>query len=405
MPPIQQNLIGLLVGFFALAISIFRTDFFFTSRLRVYLLAALAVFALVLVFGFVARLLGKRFWQGLFFLFVIETILYTTMVVFPAFYGSILPVTGGGTRRALDEVHRSLKMLHNRTWGNTVQHTLGQFDAQVGYVLKPGAGVFGNHGFENRYEINSLGLRDSESALNNPEIVFLGDSFTMGWGVNQNEAFPQRVGALMAKKTLNAGISSFGTARELLLIDRLPLDSCRTLVVQYCENDAVENAFFVSNKNRMYSEPRQFENAQLRNDYGVYFFLKYTHTLFGEALKKIAEFFAPKPKQPSALGSEATFENTETSNFVDILSQIKARFGGQIVVVYVDAIGRPNKLLAFEQQAKRRGIEGVVFLDVLTPLNNLQHGLVYDDHLNAAGHQHIAAQIAGYLKTAERSGK
>ncbi len=405
MPQIQQNLIGLLVGFFALAISIFRTGFFFTSHVYIYLLAALVVVALVVVFGFVARLFGKRFWQGVVFLFVFETILYATMVVFPTFYGSILPVVGGGTGRALGEVRRDLKMLHNRTWGNTAQHTLGQFDAQVGYVLKPGTGVFGNHCFENRYEINSLGLRDSESALNNPEIVFLGDSFTMGWGVAQSEAFPQRIGALMAKKTLNAGISSFGTARELLLLNRLPLDSCRTLVVQYCENDAAENASFLANKNRIYPEPLQFKNAQLRNDYGVYFFLKYTHTLFGEALKKVAAFFAPKPQQPVALGSETTFENTETRNFVAILSQIRARFGGQILVVYVDAIGRPNKLLAFEQQAKRRGIEGVMFLDVLTSLNNLQHGLVYDDHLNAAGHQHIAAQIVDCLKTAAKSGK
>lgn len=36
-----------------------------------------------------------------------------------------------------------------------------------------------------------MGLRDSNAALNQPEIICIGDSHTMGWGVEQEETFPK----------------------------------------------------------------------------------------------------------------------------------------------------------------------------------------------------------------------
>lgn len=396
MPPIQQNIIGLLIGFLVLTVTVFRSDPFFVSNSHTLVLAALVVLGQALIFGFVARLLNRPFWKGLVLMGIFETMLYGIMVVSPRFYTPTMAMPDGKTKEFISSFDHLLKTLHNRTWGNTVQHTLGRFDAQVGYVLKSGNGVFGNHGFEHQYAINSLGLRDSEAALEDPKIVFVGDSFTMGWGVAQSEAFPQRVGVLMNQKTLNAGISSFGTARELLLLNRLPLDSCTTLVVQYCENDVVENQQFIANNFRISPDSLQFQMAQRRNDYGVYFFCKYTQTLLSEALQNIATRIAPQPK-PATTASKSSALDAEARNFVTILEQMKKRFKGKIVVIYVDAIGRPSKLPAFERLAQGQLLEGVAFVDVLTPLNAQQHGLIYDDHINAAAHQHIAVQLAAYL--------
>ena len=400
MPPIQQNIIGLLVGFLVLTVTVFRSDPFFVTQPRTLILTALVMLGQVLIFGFLARLFGKPFWKGLVFLFVLETMLYGIMVISPRFYGPIMALPDGKTKAALCGFQHGLKTLHNRTWGNTVQHTLGQFDAQVGYVLRPGEGVYGNHGFENQYNVNSLGLRDLETALKNPDIIFLGDSFTMGWGVEQAEAFPQQMGKLMRKKTLNAGISSFGTARELLLLSRLPLDSCQTLVVQYCENDAVENQQFIINNYKISPDSLLFQASQRRNEYGRYFFLKYTQTLLGEVLKNISVLISPQSKQAASVANDPAL-NAEVQNFVLILKQMRARFGGKIVVIYVDAIGLPSKLPAFQKLAKAQLIENVNFVDVLSPLNANQHGLIYDDHLNAAAHLRIAKQLTGFLQKNE----
>lgn len=47
--------------------------------------------------------------------------------------------------------------------------------------------------FETTLAFNSQGLRSSEEALQAPEIIFLGDSVTMGTGVEKNETFAHLV--------------------------------------------------------------------------------------------------------------------------------------------------------------------------------------------------------------------
>lgn len=55
------------------------------------------------------------------------------------------------------------------------------------------------------YSINSLGVRDDEAALNNPEIVVVGDSQAMGWAVGREQTFPALIGKQTGKKILNTG--------------------------------------------------------------------------------------------------------------------------------------------------------------------------------------------------------
>ena len=70
------------------------------------------------------------------------------------------------------------------------------------YTLKPGGCAFKNREYDTPYQINSQGLRDSKDSLKSPEVIFLGDSFTMGLGVHQDEAFSQIVASLSGLRTL-----------------------------------------------------------------------------------------------------------------------------------------------------------------------------------------------------------
>src|SRR5690606_35502099 len=88
---------------------------------------------------------------------------------------------------------------------------------------------------------NTLGLRDDEASLDHPSVVVLGDSYTMGWGVAQSEAYPQQLEALYGEKVLNAGVSSFGTAREMKLLKKINLPHVNTVIIQYHPNDFEEN--------------------------------------------------------------------------------------------------------------------------------------------------------------------
>ena len=62
-------------------------------------------------------------------------------------------------------------------------------DPDLGYTLKPGTCVFSANEFSNRYKVNHQGLRDDEKSLQKPDIIVVGDSYAMGWGVNQEETF------------------------------------------------------------------------------------------------------------------------------------------------------------------------------------------------------------------------
>lgn len=139
------------------------------------------------------------------------------------------------------------RYLYSLDW--TTIHLLpecGEYDPELTYRLRPGACTFSELEFDTEYRINSLGVRDDEASLDGPEIIVLGDSFAMGWGVEQEEAFPSVLEDLSGNKVLNAAISSYATAREFGMLERIDLSNARYLIVQYASNDAEENRLYGS---------------------------------------------------------------------------------------------------------------------------------------------------------------
>src|SRR5688572_20115164 len=112
-----------------------------------------------------------------------------------------------------------------------------RYDSLLYYTLRPGTFVFSNREYQVTFDVNSAGLRDSEHALDHPRVISLGDSFAMGWGVEQDQTYAAGVAAKTGLRVLNAGISSYGTAREIALLKRLQTDSVRFLVFQYCRSE------------------------------------------------------------------------------------------------------------------------------------------------------------------------
>lgn len=77
-----------------------------------------------------------------------------------------------------------------------------------------------------------------------PLVVFLGDSLTAGYGLSEEEAFPARVGELLAEEGLpvrvvNAGVSGDTTAGGLARLDWLLRQKPDVLVVGLGGNDGL----------------------------------------------------------------------------------------------------------------------------------------------------------------------
>jgi lysophospholipase L1-like esterase len=104
------------------------------------------------------------------------------------------------------------------------------FDPQIGYVIRPNASFqvsARDEGGARQLTSNSHGLRDVEHAYEKPagvrRILVLGDSFCEAQQVNLEDAFfrvlQQRLdatGAVPKTELINAGVSGYGTDRELL---------------------------------------------------------------------------------------------------------------------------------------------------------------------------------------------
>jgi len=103
--------------------------------------------------------------------------------------------------------------------------------------------------FTMRFSTNSLGFRGPEpDAPPTGAILFLGDSFTMGYGVNDGEEFPAlvrerlRAGAGAAPPVVNAGMGDTGNGRSLkFLRAEAERFAPRLVVLQVHANDFADN--------------------------------------------------------------------------------------------------------------------------------------------------------------------
>jgi hypothetical protein len=122
---------------------------------------------------------------------------------------------------------------------------------------------------EVEHTTNGLGFRGPEFAVSNEDgrlvatktgdtvrIVFLGDSFTFGEGVRDEDTYPARTAALLGQEhpsgsprfeAYNLGVGAYNTTQELLLLEHLGLKLLPDCVVLgYVLNDAEPPMFEVN---------------------------------------------------------------------------------------------------------------------------------------------------------------
>ena len=137
-------------------------------------------------------------------------------------------------------------------WGEMIlrlkfQDACTRTDALLGLGLQPGASCQRqSRDFKVTYQINSLGLRNKEIGLEKKgerRILMLGDSFTEGTGVKQEETFSAILAKEMGIEVINAGISGYSTLHEYLWLKERGFKLQPDLVVlNINETDLVEAA-------------------------------------------------------------------------------------------------------------------------------------------------------------------
>ena len=275
-----------------------------------------------------------------------------------------------------------------------------QYDAELTYVLKPGECTFRNVEFNTALRINRLGLRDDDASLEAPEVIVLGDSYVMGWGVQQDETLARVLARTSGLRVLNAGISSYGTVRELKLLDRLDTSRLQALVIQYHDSDIVENLSYREHGGSIPILAR--EGYQATVDWYLarqgYWPGKYLSGL----VMKLTGLETPDPNAPRMPASMSSLE--EATLFLNVLAHGTKKPLDNVKLIVFEAseqIRPPRSFLANVAVASRSDAQPAFIrrlraLDV-APLLEESDFYILDDHLRANGHEKIGKALAEVL--------
>jgi lysophospholipase L1-like esterase len=401
----QTQWVGLLTGILLFSCTVFRETLFLGSFSGVYLLIFLKSASTLVLGYFFAKIINvsplKFLLTGICFEGLIRLLMPLAQPInervgkiykYPSIRNGIQPVT---------EYMLNLARNIGSDMGS-VQYleTGSRYDEELFYTFKPGTFTFQHIDFKNDYRINSKGARDDEQSLKNPDVVFIGDSFTTGLGVSQDETFANQVEKKLNINTLNIGVPSYGTAREMLLLKRFNLDSCKYIVLQYCNNDDTENEAFVANNFRLNKrDEKDYKSAQIYNELVLHYYpFRYIYSLFA---KKILYLVADLKSGKVRANTSPQKAPTEASaDFFRILQKIHADYPGKRIIVF--ELGLFSTEDSFYKKVKKlvddSNMKNVELLDTSKFINCQDCYYNLDFHITPKGHGILADSLAKRIK-------
>jgi hypothetical protein len=312
-----------------------------------------------------------------------------------------------------EKLTSSFREYYNNYQRDILQYNknISRYDTALFYRMKSNnRSLFRNIEFSDSVFTNGLGFRNDELSVKKPKIICLGDSYTLGWGVQQEEAYPQQLEKILKIPVLNTGMASYGTAREIESVRQLDTTNLTSLVIQYCYNDADENETYIKNNYRLPISSRSLydSSADLVKWSRVYFPGKYFCTLFKIFLNEKLHFSgagSPAKKKPDPAEQPANYDNN-ASSFIKILRAARLNFVK--IHLFIFDIGEYYNLndrfvLALENQLNTPEnvsfFKGHIHVLHISSLLTPSDYYLLDGHIKASGHRKIAGYLADLIKT------
>jgi hypothetical protein len=320
----------------------------------------------------------------------ISELFFTLLLAHPSLLRGLPQATVGHVRR--------LYLAHDR---NLIQAMpcCARYDPDLFYTLRPGQFRFRNREFDTAFRVNHLGLRDSESDLRSPQVVVLGDSYAMGWGVDQEATLARLVARSTGLRALNAGIAGYGTVREMRLLDRIDTSALRYLVIQYCDDDVLETRPFTSHGNvfEVSDESRYGEDVKRAERRKRYWFGRRTYEFLRDVFAPERE---PGPRPATPAEHARYFANTVLHAGHTDLSKVR-------LIAFEISQSRSvdgSFALALRKEVATDGYPR--FVGNMTVLNlegrlEPQHYYDLDDHLTQEGQAAVAAAVIEAIRQDE----
>jgi len=260
-----------------------------------------------------------------------------------------------------------------------------KFDKDLFYAPKDGLCEFNNPEFKTFLNFkDGIRLNFNNIIFNNEDdsIAVIGDSFAMGWGVNDMETFPSRLEKKLNKKVYNFGVSSYGTIREVKkLINSNHYANIETIIIQYHFNDLEENIDTNIKKiyqKDEYSKAFELDNYQIKKTNLILKSLKSSLRLFFSDILDII-FYEKNLRKIDF--------NLHNPYIVKLIMSNLDYKNKRIIVLHIDEPG--FKVVNFPKSNKN-----IEYLNIKLNKSNF---FIVDDHLNKNGHDRVAEKLNEYL--------
>ena len=319
-----------------------------------------------------------------FFIILIYYLLLTTLV-FTFSYISLI----NGKTYDLFWIKSIQKKIYFRGYRDILHYNKNciKFDKNLLYKPKTGVCNFKNTEFDTNLTFNEF-LRIHEGnnvqEIKKNDLVVLGDSIAMGWGVNDNETFSYHLQKLLNQSVYNMGVSSYGTVREIKRLKQSPYyENIQTIIIQYHRNDMFENIKLKIDKEYDLNEYNINFNYEKVKSSNFSFILRNYKSAIRLFFSDIIDLFFKE-------------ENLELMNFawdkehLDPVIKQNIDLKNKRVIVVVP-IPPWQKLFNFPKMNDE--------IEYLLIKLNKEHFFIIDDHPNMLGHKEIASKIYDYLNT------
>lgn len=287
-------------------------------------------------------------------------------------------------------------------------------DGELIYFPKPGATkIFKTPEFTEHVRINSLGLRDDEIQDRSQfdfRIVIIGDSMTFGHGVQMQEAFPNVLEALYRERdedrrvdVVNAGVKGYGTDQYYALFQkRLRRLRPDLLIVAFYQNDLADNIlhplFKLEGGQLIPVDPTEDELYRIgRVNELLPGFLRSTRVARW-TIHRLVDSTTRRPGN-GELNERLRVEPLKIRLEIDDLAETGRREGFDVLVLGVPHRNGPPMLYSLLEDATR---DRARLLDLNSDdswqRQKARWFFATDFHLNAAGHERVAAELFAYLE-------
>lgn len=256
-------------------------------------------------------------------------------------------------------------------------------DPLLGWRNSPSrSGMFANAEFRTSLRFNALGLRGPQLGAPGPgqrRVLLLGDSHTVGWGVEEEETFAARLGrARPGLDVLNAGAPGYGTRQEWLLLERLgPALKPDSVVLVFHQNDPQESFL-----NIRWEAPRPAAP-------------RFAGLYLPEFVAQAWRERGARP-EPYWRTTNPDYERA-AAHFLHRIDVWRRERRIKLLVAYLPA---KDELAEAEPTGYRRGLAGfcareaIPFLDLTPALATARDAYFrLDDHINARGHELVARAL------------